>query len=57
LARSSFDRKSEIMETTLRELQIKPLERRFEMGWFKSGEIGATVESDGEFRVTGKLRF
>ena len=57
MARSSFDRKSEIMETTLRELQIKPLERRFEMGWFKSGEIGATVESDGEFRVTGKLRF
>jgi len=39
------------------QLQITPLERRFEMGWFKSGEIGATVESDGEFRVTGKLRF
>jgi hypothetical protein len=57
LPHSSFDRKSEIMETTLHELQIKPLERRFEMGWFKSGEIGATVESDGEFRVTGKLRF
>lgn len=45
------------MQTNSQPLQIKPLERRFEMGWFKSGEIGATVESDGEFRVTGKLRF
>ena len=36
---------------------IKPLEPRFEMGWFKSGEISTSIQSDGDFTVTGKIRF
>ena len=35
---------------------IKPLEPRFEMGWFKSGEISTSIQSDGDFTVTGKIR-
>jgi hypothetical protein len=43
--------------TTDNSKHVKPLEPRFEMGWFKSGEVGASIQSDGDFTVTGKVRF
>lgn len=37
--------------------EIEELEERFEMGWIKGGEVGAQVESDGEFKFTSKVKF
>jgi len=56
---SSFEAKSMIMYNTKfkKSKHIKPLEPRFEMGWFKSGEISTSIQSDGDFTVTGKIRF
>ncbi len=56
---SSFEANSMIMYHTKfkKSKHIKPLEPRFEMGWFKSGEISTSIQSDGDFTVTGKIRF
>jgi len=59
LSAPSFGTNSMIMYNTKfkKSKHIKPLEPRFEMGWFKSGEISTSIQSDGDFTVTGKIRF
>ena len=37
--------------------EIEELEERFEMGWIKGGEVGAQVESGGDFKITSKVKF
>lgn len=45
-------------ETELLDLfQVEELEKRYEMGWIKSGELSATVDSNGGLVVKGAIKF
>ncbi|WP_181044193.1 hypothetical protein [Aureicoccus marinus] len=41
----------------MRYFEIEELEQRFELGWIKGGEVGAQVESGGDFKITSKVKF
>ncbi len=37
--------------------QVEELEKRYEMGWLKGGEVGASANSDGYVKVEAKVKF
>ena len=49
--------KQEKSEVLMDLFEIEELEERFEMGWIKGGEVGAQVESGGDFKITSKVKF
>jgi hypothetical protein len=46
------------MQNEMLELfQVEELEKRYEMGWLKGGQVSVSANSDGEVEVESVIKF